>query len=53
MVSKIITDYLRDLAERIKDADGASLDMADVLQVIDIADTLDEDREASSQGTKP
>ena len=53
MISKIVTDYLRDLALRLGPVADAQLhesildsviDHGDVKQLIDLADTLDEDR---------
>jgi len=50
MISKIVTDYLRDLAERLQMVApiGVGVDTGDVRQLIDLADTLDEEREPAN-----
>jgi len=47
MISKIVTNYLRDLAKRLELITDANIgiDDSDWLQLIDLADTLDEERE--------
>lgn len=46
MTSKIVTDWARDLAERLQMvvSIGVGIDASDVNQLIDLADTLDEER---------
>jgi hypothetical protein len=42
MTSKIVTDYLRDLAYRLETiVDSGLAETADIRQLIDLADTLD------------
>jgi hypothetical protein len=50
MISKIVTDYLRDLAERLQMVApiGVGVDTGDVRQLIDLADTLDEARDPAN-----
>jgi hypothetical protein len=46
MISKAVTDYLRDLANRLEIiVDSGLCETADIRQLIDLADTLDEERE--------
>ena len=47
MISKIVTDYLRDLAHRLETIAAADIgiDDGDVAQLLDLADTLDAERE--------
>jgi hypothetical protein len=45
MISKIVTDYLRDLAYRLETiVDSGLAESSDIRQLIDLADTLDEER---------
>lgn len=46
MTSKIVTDWARDLAERLQMvvSIGVGIDAGDVTQLIDLADTLDDER---------
>ena len=47
MVSKIVIDYLRNLSKRLETiaCDGGVVDWEDIPQLIDLAATLDEERE--------
>ena len=53
MTSKIVTDYLRNLAERIRliAADGGIVEGSDIEQLYDLADTLDGERAANDRPT--
>lgn len=44
MISKVVTDYLRNLAERLREDDPVKME-ADAEQLIDLAITLDEERD--------
>jgi len=44
MVSETITNYLRNLAERVSDGKIETIDKWDALQLLDLADTLDDER---------
>jgi hypothetical protein len=45
MISKVVTDYLRDLAYRLETiVDSGLAETSDIRQLIDLADTLDADR---------
>lgn len=54
MISKLVTDYLRDLAERLQMVApiGVGVDTGDVRQLIDLADTLDEERKEELAAVK-
>lgn len=50
MISKIVTDYLRDLASRLEIiVDSGLAETSDIRQLIDLADTLDDDRKDELQ----
>jgi hypothetical protein len=45
MISKVITDWMRDLANRLEIiVDSGLAETADIRQLVDLADTLDEER---------
>lgn len=48
MISKVVTDYLRELARRVQDhSEHMTLDEEDYVQLMDLADTLDEERDSN------
>lgn len=50
MQSKVITDYLKDLADRLRAVPlSYKIDIHDVYQLRDLADSLDDEREGTKE----